>query len=249
MTELEACAILQVCRPGEVDRNDPQIAEALRLMQQNPELARWFDEEQAFDRAMTTQLASLPAPLGLKTRILAQNNPAPATSPWSRWIIGLAGAAALLFLLAQIADTWRRGSSPAGLVPQYASEMVSFIKVKPSLEMMSGNLGKIDDWLQEQDAAPNQVPPRLAVLDPVGCRILSFRGHKVTLICFRRGDGRLAHLFVVDRAAFSDLQAGTAPIFKGEGEWMTAIWLENDRVYMLATEGDRETAEQFLPRA
>ncbi|HEY2713548.1 MAG TPA: hypothetical protein VGI60_13620 [Chthoniobacterales bacterium] len=248
MTEREARAILQVCRPGEIDRGDLQIAEALQLVEQNPELARWLDEEQAFDRAMTAQLANLPAPLGLKTRILAQNNPAPAASPWSRWIIALAGAAALLFLLAQIADTWRRRPSTAELVPQYASEMVSFIKVKPSLEMMSGNLGEINGWLQGQNAAPKQVPPRLAALEPVGCRILSFRGHKVTLICFRRDDGRLAHLFVVDRAAFPGLQPG-APIFKGEGEWMTAIWLENDRVYMLATEGDRETTEHFLPRA
>jgi hypothetical protein len=30
---------------------------------------------------------------------------------------------------------------------------------------------------------------------------------------------------------------------------MTATWMEHDRVYMLATEGDRATAEQYLPRA
>jgi hypothetical protein len=114
---------------------------------------------------------------------------------------------------------------------------------------VSGNLGRIQGWLQEQHAGAEKVPSRLAALEPVGCRVLSFRGYKVTLICFRRDNGQLAHLFVVDRAAFPNLQPGTAPTFKSEGDWMTATWMEHDRVYMLATEGDRATAEQYLPRA
>jgi hypothetical protein len=250
MTEQEARLILQVSQSGEMDRDDPQIAEALRMAEENPELARWWEEEQAFDRAIAGHLEGISPPLGLKTRILAQGSrSAPAISSWSRWIIGFAGAAALLFLLVQIADMWRNRSSTAELVPQFASEMVSFIKVKPSLEMTSGNLGTIETWLQAQRAAPEQVPSRLATLEPVGCRILSFRGQKVTLICFRRADGRLAHYFVVDRAAFPNLQSGTPPLFRREGDWMTATWLEGNHVYMLVLEGDRESASKFLPRA
>src|ERR1041385_6888235 len=72
MNEQEARLILQACRPGDLDHSDPQIAEALGEVERNPELARWFAEEQAFDRAMAAHLQAVPAPFGLKTRILAQ---------------------------------------------------------------------------------------------------------------------------------------------------------------------------------
>ena len=72
MDEQEARLILQAYRPGTEDQTDPQFAEALRASATNPELARWWAEEQAFDRAIATQLDSVPAPFGLKTRLLAQ---------------------------------------------------------------------------------------------------------------------------------------------------------------------------------
>jgi hypothetical protein len=248
MTEQEARFILQSYRPAVEDPHDPQIAEALRMAAENPELARWWEEEQAFDRAMATHLAAIAAPFGLKTRILAQAA-APATSRFTRWIVGLAGAAALLFLLAQVADVWRNAAPRAGALPDYASEMVSFIKVPPSLELMSGNLGAIQDWLTQKEALLPNVPARLAILDPVGCRVLSFRGHDVTLVCFQRGGDRLAHLFVVDRGALPRVQPGDKVVFQREGDWTTTTWVEGDRVYMIAVQGDEAAARQYLPHA
>ncbi|MGI8957989.1 MAG: hypothetical protein ACR2II_13910, partial [Chthoniobacterales bacterium] len=105
MNEQEARLILQACPPGAADRSDPQVVEALQMAERSPELARWLAEEQAFDRAMSAHLAALPAPFGLKTRILAQNPP-PASSRVARWIFSLAGAAALLFLLLQVVGFW-----------------------------------------------------------------------------------------------------------------------------------------------
>lgn len=248
MNEQEARLILRACRPGEADRSDPEIAEALRQMEQTPELARWFAEEQAFDRAMAAHLAGIPAPFGLKTRILAQAA-APATSRGSRWLIGLAGVAALLFLFAQVAAFWRNAVPALATSPDYSSEMVSFIKLDPPLEMASPDLDAIKGWLAQKNAAPMNVPPRLAALTPAGCRVLSFRGHDVTLICFHGKDGKLAHLFVVDRSALPKLKPGDAPVFDGKGDWTTATWVEGDRVYMIAAQGDRATLQSFLPDA
>lgn len=248
MTEQEARLILQSYRPAVEDPDDPEIGEALGMVAENPELARWWEEEQAFDRAMAAHLAAIPAPFGLKARLLAQAT-VPTTSRFARWIVGLAGAAALLFLLAQVADVWRNAAPRVGALPDYASEMVSFIKVPPSLELMSGNLGAIQDWLTQKEARLPNVPARLAVLDPVGCRVLSFRGHDVTLICFQRGGDRLAHLFVVDRAALPRVHPGDPVVFQREGEWMTATFVEDDHVYMVAVQGDEAAARQYLPHA
>ena len=248
MNEDEMRLILRSYRPGLDNPNDPQFAEALGSAAEDPEMARWWEEEQAFDHAMAAHVAALRAPFGLKTRILAQAT-APATSRSARWIVGLAGAAALLFLLTQVADVWRNAAPASAALPDYASEMVSFIKLPPSLPLMSPHLGTIMNWLEEEKAIPPNVPANLALLDPVGCRVLSFRQHDVTLVCFNRGSDKLAHLFVVDRAALPELKPGAAAIFQREGEWMTATWTENERVYMIVVEGDEAAARRYLPHA
>ena len=181
MNEQEARLILQACPPGAADQSDPQVVEALQMAERSPELARWLAEEQAFDRAMSAHLAALPAPYGLKTRILAQNAP-PATSRVARWIFSLAGAAALLFLLLQVVD-FGRGAAPAtASLSGYAGEMVSFVKLPPPLEMESNNLGSIKDWLAKNNRLTPEVPTSLAALSPAGCRILSYREHKAALL-------------------------------------------------------------------
>lgn len=247
MNREEARLILQAYRPG-ADRDDPQRLAALRAAESDPELAHWFAEEQAFDRAIAAELAAIPPPFGLKTRILANAAP-PRGLLQQSWAIKLAAIAALLFLVAQVAGLFRTFSSAPAGVPDYAREMVSFIQLNPPLEMMSSDLGAIQGWLAKADLQPVAVPPRLAGLQPVGCRVLSFRGHDVGLICFQREGNRLAHLFVVDRAAMPQLKSGEAPVYAEAKGWSTATWMENGRVYMIAAQGERAAVQQYLPRA
>ena len=245
MNEQEARLILQAYRPG-ADPDDPEVAAALQEAARNPELARWFAEEQAFDRAIAAHLEAIPAPFGLRTRILAGAVSPVESRPWS-WVVKLAAVVALLFLLVQVAGLFR-ASAPAG-IQDYAREMVSFVRIPPPLEMESSDLGAIKNWLAKKNAAPTDIPPRLAALQPVGCRVLSFRDQEVTLICFRREGNRLAHLFVVNRAALPKMKPGEKPVFAEAGEWTTASWVENDRVYMIAVQGDRAAVQHYLPSA
>ena len=114
---------------------------------------------------------------------------------------------------------------------------------------MSPDLGAIKGWLAKKEMPPPNVPPRLAGLQPVGCRILSFRGHDVALICFRRGEDRLAHLFVVKADALPGMKAGDAPVYADAEGWSTASWVENGRVYTIAVQGDRADVQGYLPSA
>ena len=246
MDEQRARVILQAYLPG-AEQDDPDVAAALAEAAQDPELGRWFAEEQAFDRAISAHLDAVPAPLGLKTRILA-NNRAAAQGPrsWS-WIIKLAGAAALLFLLFQVVSLFRPAERTTAELGYFSSEMVSFIDISPRLEMMSDDLGNIKQFLAKKDTAPMQVPPHLAALEPVGCRVLSFRGEKVTLICFQRKEDGLAHLFVVNRAALPEMKPGQKPIIAQQGEWVTASWAEKDSVYLVTVQGGPDTVQRYLP--
>jgi hypothetical protein len=246
MDEKRARLLLESYRPGVDDPNDPSIAEALQEVARNPGLAVWFAQEQAFDRAIAAHLEAIPAPFGLRTRILAGAVSPVESRPWS-WVVKLAAIVALLFLFVQVAGLFR-ASAPAG-IQDYAREMVSFVRIPPPLEMESSDLSAIKNWLSKKNAAPTDIPPRLAALQPVGCRVLSFRDQEVTLICFRREGNRLAHLFVVNRAALPKMKPGEKPVFAKAGEWTTASWVENDRVYMVAVQGDRAAVQPYLPSA
>ncbi len=245
MNKDEIREILAAYRPNGEDAADPLIASAKESAQNDPELAQWFTEEQAFDRKFAEALAGTPLPFGLKTRILAAAKPrAPWRSPWSHRIGWAVAAVAILLVLF---SSWRGPFQPAVSQADFRREMVSFVKLPPPLEFESSQLGQIQNWLRKTDVpAEIVVPDGLAALEPLGCRVLSFRGQKVRLICFRRGGAKLAHLFVVDQAALPKLQSGAAPAFAQVDDWMTAAWREDNQVYLLAAQGNEALLERYL---
>src|SRR4030095_15065448 len=197
MTKEEAKKILAAYRPGDQDRLESDFAEALQETERDADLARWFAEEREFDRAVAAHFNSVPVPFGLKTRILGNMTPR-ATK--SRWVAALAAAAATLFLLTQLLSVWRGSGQHSGSLSDYQEEMMSFVKLEPPLEMQSLEIGPIKQWITERKAPLAEIPPGIAAVETMGCRILSFRGHPVTLICFCHGQ-TVAHLLMVDRDA------------------------------------------------
>lgn len=244
MNREEARKILAVLRLGERDKLDPFFAEALRQVESDPELARWFAEEKEFDRAFTASLTTLPIPPGLRTRIRAAGvRPTERRMDW--WKRGVLAAAAIVVLALLL--QWLR--SPAPSLDEFRGEMISFVKLAPPLELETTQVEAIRKFLSRAEAPVPEttgIPPGLKELDPAGCRVLFFRGHKVTLICFKRGNGKLTHLLVLDRSALPQLAEREAPKFASEGDWMTAAWQQGEHAYVLAAQGDRALLEGYL---
>jgi hypothetical protein len=67
----------------------------------------------------------------------------------------------------------------------------------------------------------------------MGCRILFFRGHPVTLICFSHGN-TVAHLFIVDRAALPALKPQKPPLPSSQGDWTIATWADQHYACVVA---------------
>jgi len=129
----------------------------------------------------------------------------------------------------------------------FRDEMISFAKVDPTLEMRSNNVSELMTWLQTTHAMSGiTIPEKLKSLEPVGCRTLRFRGNDVGLICFRRSNGRLLHLFVADRSAFPRLPSRNRAEFLAQGEWMTAAWGDGQHAYVVAVQGDQPALESLL---
>jgi hypothetical protein len=246
MTKEEAKKILTVYSPGDPERLESDFAEALEEAERDTELAEWFAEEREFDRAVADQLKSVPVPFGLKTRILA--NVAPRAATKSRWTVPLAMATAALFLVAQLISVWRGSGQYAPSLSDYKQEMMSFVKLEPPLEMQSLKIGPIKQWIAERKAPLADVPPGIAAVETMGCRVLSFRGHLVTLICFCHGQ-TVAHLFTVDRATLPTLRPQNPPTLTSEGDWTVATWADQHYAYMLAVHDKPGAARRYLPHA
>jgi hypothetical protein len=246
MTREEAKKILAAYRPGDHDRLDSDFAEALQETERDAELARWFAEEREFDRAVAAHLSSVPVPFGLRTGILANITPRAATK-W-RWVAALAAAAAALFVLAQLISFLRGSGQHAGSLRDYEQEMMSFVKLEPPLEMESLEIGPIKQWIAERKAPLAEIPPGIAAVETMGCRILYFRGYPVTLICFCHGK-TVAHLLMVDRAALPGLKPGNPPMLASQGDWTTATWADKHYVCMIAVHDGPAAAQHYLPHA
>ena len=246
MTKEEAKKILAVYRPGGEDRLEPDFAEALQETQRNAELARWFAGERDFDHAVAAHLKSVPAPFGLKTRILANIASRRGTKP--HWVLAVAAAAAALFLLVHFINLSRTSGQHSGSLSDYEQEMMSFIKLPPPLEMNSLQIGPIKQWIAEHKAPLADIPPGIAAVETMGCRILSFRGNPVTLICFCHGQ-TVAHLLTVDRSALPALKPENPPVLTTHGDWTIATWADQHYAYMVAVHDKPGAAQAYLPRA
>jgi hypothetical protein len=97
MNNEEAKLILQAYRPGGQDANDPRFREALEQAQRDPELARWFTNEQALDSRISGRLkASITPPAHLKASLIAQQKSS-APPWWQQPVLRFALAACMAF--------------------------------------------------------------------------------------------------------------------------------------------------------
>lgn len=244
MNDAEARAILSVYRAGESEIEDARFEEAKRYSEAHPEVRRWWAEQQELDDLIALKLVSTPVPSDLKTRLTAWEQRSFRRTTWSRAALLLAAsivAAAVMF------SSWRGPFQPAVSMADYRNEMVSFVKVTPKLELESSDLSRLQDFLAKANApARFNIPEKLKDLGPIGCRVLRFRGHDVSLICFERAEGKLVHLLVIDAAAVAKAGGANNPHYAAEGEWATATWTDGGHTYLMTTLGNRALLEKYV---
>src|SRR5262245_12955977 len=88
MNAAEAKRSLGGMRPVGADNQDPRFREALRVAQQDPELAAWLKEQRGFDRLLARSLKSVAAPADLKAEILGSRETVrPSGRPVARLLL------------------------------------------------------------------------------------------------------------------------------------------------------------------
>ncbi len=239
MNSEQAKQILQAYRPG-VDDADPSAAEALAQARRDPELARWLEQQIAFDAAIRARLREVPVPVGLKTRILA-NAPAeaPAVAWWQRRPVWLAAA---LIVLALVYLPYLR---PANTFAAFRAGMVQYVAAGYQMEVRADNFDALRERFSK-DGWPSDyvLPPGVKGLKVEGGCLSQWRGRKVSLLCLE-AKGHDVWLCVIERRAIWQAP-GATPVFAREGRISTASWTSGHLTYLLATEGDEAELRSYL---
>ena len=240
MKRPDAQFILSAYRGCGEDASNPEFREALQLAETDADLGAWLDREKTIDRLMLEKLLTVAPPVGLRDRIWLGAQVS-RRSVWSRATRWMALAAALLIF--SIMGSYYIHSNARTELANFA---VDYANKGIGLQKESGNLSLLTSWLAEQKLpVPANIPERLAALEKLGCRKVSFQGRDVSVICFAK-DGKEYHLFVSSRMREPLFALLSGRKLVDAGKWSAAAWSDASHDYVLASTGDRTSIERLL---
>jgi hypothetical protein len=252
MNKHEAREILLLYRPGAGDEGDPEIVEAMRLAQSDPELAQWFKAQCETTGALRAKLRAVQVPDGLKEQILSERA---VRGPIriSRRAAVPALAAVFLLLLTSISFFYFRSHSDNPLA-SFRDRMVRIaVREYPRMDLETADLNRIRQFLGSQQAHGDYILPHaLENATGTGCAILRpWRGQPVSMICFSSGTQTDPSkksdlfLFVIDRGAVPNAPSAASPKFARMNAVSTLTWSSGNKTYLLVGEGDRKFLKKF----
>jgi hypothetical protein len=248
MNPQEAKQILLLYRPGTADAADPEISEALKLAQHDPELGRWFDEHRAFQQAMRDKFRQTEVPAHLKTSLLIRGKAQPGIvipQVWCRRPAPLAIAAAAALMLAAVA-LWLQPPRTDRFA-NFQSRMVGTALREYRMDLVTNDMRQVRQFLADRGApADYDVTEGLGKLQLTGAGLLRWRSNPVSMVCFNRGDNQMLFLFVMNRSALKDPPPEIPQLAK-VADLVAASWSRGDKVYLLAGPEESGFGSKYLP--
>lgn len=228
--------------------SDPHMLEALSMLDKEPDLAAWFDNQLAFDRQVHEALEEVPDIAGLKSRILADYRQARKGKVirYIRWASAI--AAVLLLGVAGF----------LGYVSNYNSKMHEYATLREgmshfiagsyfTLDFIDTDLEHIGEWLEAEDAPLFEgIPAALAAKEPIGCKKMNWNGQVVSLVCFHREAGTIVHMFVAERDGFSEEAIANLDEVLISHGLETGGWMTDTHVYLLTGSEPGVTVREYL---
>ncbi|MBI2813341.1 MAG: hypothetical protein HYX71_03570 [Opitutae bacterium] len=245
MNNVEAKFILQAYRPDGTDAGDATFAAALEQSRLDPGLEQWFARSQAFDTAISAKLALVQAPAGLREAILAGGRvTTPDTTRQSWWRQpAFAAVASVAVLIAASVAFWPKPAAASAALHDFA--LADALRSETH-----GGHGEDTGALQAALNEPTtrlgrSLPVNFAALRQAGCRTVSFNGHEVLEVCFKR-DGVWFHCYIAQRADFPTLVAAVAPALTDRNNISLATWGDASLLYVVVSKTGRATLEKLL---
>lgn len=225
---------LAAWRPGIPIDSDPELSEALHASRQDPSLAPWLHQQQAFHAAMARALREQPVPANLAERILAARKTVRPSFRIPPFAWAAAATAAVLLLGLLLRPFWPGTAPRADDYPTFRNRMVRSVVREYRMDLVTNNLAAIRGFMAQRAApADFELPSALASLTPMGGGLLSWQGRKVSMVCLNGGPRGTLFLFVVP----ADSVASGRPQSLESAEvsrLATVAWTARDHTYVLA---------------
>ena len=237
MNRARAKEILAGYRPHKDLTTDPEFAAALALLEQDAELARWFEHEQALDAALRRKFQGIPIPVELQTRILA-SRPKRLTRPdwWGQ--PSLLSAAASVLVVFGVLAVWLAPWKPTEW-SNYQAKVVKEVTEPYDLDIKSRSHDQVRQGMAAAGYPSDYRVPRGLLEYPLeGGLKLRWRGYKVSVVCFGSDEERKPDvwLIVASRISLSGAPAGATPEFSVIGKSRIARWADDGHLCILATQ-------------
>lgn len=252
MNRDEAKEILLPYRHGIDDADEPQIAEALALAKQDPELGRWLEAHGARQSLLRDKYREISVPEGLMQQIISEHAATKRTSFLQRH--RLVAALAVVVVLALVGlYSWEQMPKDDYRLITYQGQMAYQAASGYAMDLATNDATQIREYLKQKGA-----PADFALTGPLqhatltGCKVENFLGKNVSMICFHTGisssDPKVSDLwlFVADRKTVQDAPENGTPQIAKVGLLITATWTEGDKLYLLGQRGDAESLKKFL---
>lgn len=244
MNTQQAKFILQAYRPGGQDANDPQFAEALEQVKNDPELAQWFTAQTAFDGAVARALGTVAPPPQLREMILAGRRVI-EPAPWWRRPIWWAMAASIAAIFG-LAGLWFRGENSARFADYRQKMIAAHENDVRHVEFPNGDPAKMQLWLASQGVETNFALPAGLRGKAGGCRVLDWHGRKVSMVCYMLDQTNHFDLFFARTSDFLDAPHSGSPELTQNGRTTTAGWSKGGWTYLVIGEGDEAHLKKIM---
>ncbi|MEX2577628.1 MAG: hypothetical protein WD342_01110 [Verrucomicrobiales bacterium] len=256
----EAKFILSAVPPGRIDESspatpsDPEVAKALRMVENDPALKEWYERSRRFDAAVAERLQEIEPPADLKASILAGLRVTPTPlwrrGPVARWS-AVAAVLAVGLLVGTLVDpgTSTPDGGTGGTLGEFQGDMLEEVRGLDGMDFQSNDPAAVAAWLRSRELDPGSALAAEANGHAlVGCKIVQWKGYRVSLVCFRlAGEEGMPglHVMTMDAAAL-ETPSGEGPQFASDGTWSAATWRDDDRVYFLAAKGEHADPRGLL---
>jgi hypothetical protein len=270
MNRTRIIEILESYRPGEGLEQDPEVRQALELAGQDPGLAEFRRQSEAFDKAFGERLQSLDIPADLmagilgaaRSRTTARHTPVPVSKSATliKWFhpAAFAAAAAIIILLALSFTFWTRPDAP-GQLPALTSDAPSpqahqllatahglRAQFRPSVR--SNDSSQLIAHLRARGGAvPATLPDRFSWDRAMACGVVEINGARVSILCFSAGEGSgMLHLLTFQRSDFPGIELSASPQITSMDGTCCASWADGEQIHVLYADEGEEKLRQWL---
>ena len=201
MTDHEAREILLLYRPGQEDQDDDRLQQALELAAHDPELAAWFEQHRALQKAVRACLQQIQVPEGLKEQILSERKAYFAKTTRRRAAVAVASlvviAAAFFAIIRQNASGPASDDSFANFRARMAGDVQ---RLYPAMDLETNRLDVIRDYLaHNQGHAQAMLPAGLERYFSEIARVL------------KRGGRAFMTFYLLNDESLRAIEAGKVP--------------------------------------